>query len=524
MRNLKTLLIALVLSICSVNAQEASVSNVLNLRSAKHSGQIVENNKLVGYFIFYLKEKVDKNNTAYEIKMFDDNYNETSTFEIVRSKNSALLEMVYNGAVFMLHFYDSKNGYEFVTFDKSGEMKGANKVPKDEISNWDLNRVIANSQSGTENVTIFPNGNQGFIRSTFAKFKKTGYEIVAYDNDANIVWTYRSVETSTYHEFIDVNDVAGDYLTATISKKKNIMTNEMTNSLLILNAASGTKITEIPLGDDQSGLRSLLKSFVNENKKNITVIGEYYKPKDDILKDKSQGLYMQEISYTGEDLGTNHYAWKGDIDQFVNLDEGEKKERPFLAHFHDVIITKNGSVFMIGEQFLKQVSAAGVAMNVIAGAAGGNTNASSFEILISKMIVVQFDNKRNLVDFKTVDKKQTRVVLPKGMGLVNTTILGHYIKSMGGFDYAFTSRNKDKDIYDVVYIDANRKEDEKSAKNDLMVGVINIKNGKMTENRVPINCESSTWWIQPGKPGFISVSEYFRKEKKVTMRLEKLTY
>lgn len=57
-----------------------------------------------------------------------------------------------------------------------------------------------------------------------------------------------------------------------------------------------------------------------------------------------------------------------------------------------------------------------------------------------------------------------------------------------------------------------------------MVGVISIKAGKVAENRIPINCESKVWWIQPCKPGYISVSEYYRKEKKIDMRLEKLTY
>ena len=77
----------------------------------------------------------------YEIEMFDDNYNPSSKFEIVRPKNSILLEMVYNGSVFMLHFYDSKTGYEFVTFDRSGEMIGSKSISKDEISKWDYFRT-----------------------------------------------------------------------------------------------------------------------------------------------------------------------------------------------------------------------------------------------------------------------------------------------------------------------------------------------------------------------------------------------
>ena len=213
-------LFALLMSALSVNAQQASVENVLNLRTAKHSGQIIENNKLVGYFIFFTKEKVDKNNTAYEIEMFDDNYNPSSNFEIVRPKNSVLLEMVYNGSVFMLHFYDSKTGYEFVTFDRNGEMKGSNSISKDVISKWDLNNVMMNLQSGTENVSIHTNGDKGFIRSTFTKYKKVGYEIVAYDNEANEVWSYKSNESSDMLEMLEINDISANYLTATVTKKK----------------------------------------------------------------------------------------------------------------------------------------------------------------------------------------------------------------------------------------------------------------------------------------------------------------
>ena len=519
------LLFALLMSVLSVNAQQASVENVLNLRTAKHSGQIIENNKLVGYFIFFTKEKVDKNNTAYEIEMFDDNYNPSSNFEIERPKNSILLEMVYNGSVFMLHFYDSKTGYEFVTFDRSGDMKGSKSISKDEISKWDLNKVAMNLQSATENISIYPNGDKGFIRSTFTKNKKVGYEIVAYDNEANEVWSYQSNESSDMLEMIEINDISANYLTATVTKKKNMTTREMSNYLLLLNLSDGSKITEISMGDDATGLRSLLKSFLNESKKNITIVGEYYKPNDDIVKDKSQGLFMQEISLEGEDLGVTNYAWKGDIDQFVSLtDEDGKKERPFYAFFHDVIVSKNGHIFLIGEQFLKQVSAGGIAMQIAAGALGGSTNASAFEMLLGDMIVVEFDEKKNLVDFKKVEKKKTNIILPSGMGIYGSTTLGYYIKSLGAFDYSFTSRNNEKDYYDVIYIDANRKEDDKSAKSDLMVGVISIKAGKVTENRIPISCESKYWWIQPGKPGYISVSEYYRKENKIDMRLEKLTY
>ena len=38
------------------------------------------------------------------------------------------------------------------------------------------------------------------------------------------------------------------------------------------------------------------------------------------------------------------------------------------------------------------------------------------------------------------------------------------------------------------------------------------------------NAAARFWWIQAAKPGYISVGEYYRKEKKMTFRLEQLAY
>jgi hypothetical protein len=82
MKKLKLTLLALMISVCTINAQNGSVNNVLKLRSIKDSGQIIENKKIVGYYIFYMKEKVDKNNSSYEIEIFDDNYNSQKTLKL----------------------------------------------------------------------------------------------------------------------------------------------------------------------------------------------------------------------------------------------------------------------------------------------------------------------------------------------------------------------------------------------------------------------------------------------------------
>ena len=116
-------------------------------------------------------------------------------------------------------------------------------------------------------------------------------------------------------------------------------------------------------------------------------------------------------------------------------------------------------------------------------------------------------------------------MLPPEYTFSGTTIMGNYIRALGGFDYTFTLRNVDNDHFQIVYYDYNRKEDEKSkSKSDVMLGVISIKNGELTQTRVPINTDAKSFWIQPAKTGYISIGEYYKKEKRVDMRLEQLTY
>lgn len=526
MRKIKLTIATLLLSFTAinVNAQEASVTNVLNLRSVRDAGEIMQEKKLVGYYVFYLKEKVDKKNNAYEIEVFDDNYNSTKKFEIIRPKNSILIQMVYNGEAFMLHFFDSKIGYEFATFDRSGKMTGSHKVDKKEISKYDLAAIQQNLSTQSETISIFPNGTKGFVRTTLMDNKKPGYEVAAYDNNAKKIWSYKSKVDSPIMEMCTINEINSGILSATVMKKKNALTMKDAQMFcLLLNAETGKLISELELGNEAEGYRSVLKSAVNPEDGSIFLLGEFYKPNDDIFKDKSLGLYLQELDLSGSEKSMKQYKWKGDIDKFkLALDPDDKKgDKPFYAYFHDVILAKNGHTFVIGEQFKKQISAGGLAVNALNGGGG----ASAMEIRVGNMIVLEFDAKKSLVNFETIEKKPTSVLLPQGMGMYGSVLIGHYIKVTGGFDYSFTSKNKEDDHYEVVYMDADRKEEKGSkGKADIMIGVISIKNGKQSESRVPINCDSKTWWVQPAKPGYISVSEYLRKEKKIQMRLEQLTY
>lgn len=530
MKNVKLLFFLAIMSIgYGTIAQQTSIPNVLKIRSIKSKGAIVENNKLVGYYLFFFKEKNDRKTSTYELVMYDDNYNQTSSFELTRPKNSYLMETVYNGNVFMLFFYNQKTGYEFLTVDRTGKEHGKIMIPKADIPSYDLQATRLSVANAEDNITIYPFGDNGFIRQTYVKNKKVGYEIVAYDNEMNKLWSKGSNMNSKQIQTAEISEISEKLITATIYSKKNIMTRKMDLSFLILNGETGEVIKEVPMGNADEGKQTVLRTYFDEEQEKIFLIGETFKPGDDFLKDKSQGIFVRELNEDGSDVRMNEYRWKGEIDQFKqnNLSEEDKKETKgsFSLMFHNVIRSStNGHLYLIAEQFRKQVSAGAVALKVVAGATGGQSNASNFEIRISNMILIELDDMNKMIDYKVIKKKRTSEFLPQGAGIWGTAYLGYYIKSTGGFDYAFTSSDKEKDRFTIIYRDANRKEEKGSRKSDVMIGIIDINKGKVSTERVPLNTEAKRFWLTKAKPGYISISEYFKKEKRYDMRLEKISY
>jgi hypothetical protein len=511
-------LFALLIAAVNVNAQQATVENILNLRNIKSSGTIIENDKLVGYYMFYFLEKKDSKMADYEIVVYDDNYNSLKSFKLSRAKNSTLLQSVYNGNAFLFTFYDIKTGLEFVTFNRDGKELGRKTISKDDYSKMEMQMLVAGS-------LFYPIGDTGFAH-------KVENTIVGYDNKMKQEWKYVSeLEDKKQYRVTDITSISAEYIVATIYVKKNLMTKKMDLEFVLLDATNGDLITELEMGNDEVGRESVLNSYYDAASEKIIITGEYFKPGDEIVKDKSEGLFAKEYSKDGSLTVNERYGWKEDIQDFIDsqLSEDERKEaaKGFSLFFHDVVRSENGHLFLIAEQFKKQVSGGGVALKIIAGAAGGTSDAAAFEIRVGNMIVIELNEAYKLIDFKVVEKRKSTIMLQSGMGLYGSAFLGYYVNALGGFDYAFTSRDKDKDQYTVVYSDGNRKEEEDDKatdKADRMLGIIQINAGKCEASRVPLNTDSQSWWIQAAKPGHISVSEYYKKDKKLKMRLEQLTY
>jgi len=506
------LLLLFTLFSMQIFAQSKSFENVTKFR-VRNSGTIIENGALAGYFIFYLDDKLDRKNDAYLLQILDNNLNAVKTINVVQPKNTFLVEAGYNGKAFVMMYY-SKGDVDVVTYDKAGTKLGSRKF--EDINKYQKMILDQQMESEEANPSISPLGTQGFVKQAFVKNDKLGYAIDAYGNDLKPLWSYASNRNSDLVEAADVIYSSEKYVVANIARKNNISTKSYDGFIVVIDAVSGKKLFEKPLKEDSE--LSVMNCFVNEATDVFNIIGEYYTPGEEILKSKSLGLFALSLDITGAKKMYKKISWAGDIKKFKNLDPDSKDK--IQSYFHKIVRMKDGKIIAIGEQFKRQVSAMGVASQLLGG---GQGSASAAELKVGDMVVMTLDDQFNLLDYKTFDKKSSIVYLPAGAAYMSSAMTSAYVKSLGGFDYSFTQEDKDRDRFYAVYTDYNRKDDD-NKKSDAMIGVIKYEDGKLTGNRVPINTEGNLVWFYAAKPGYIQVNEYFKKKKMINMRLEKINY
>ena len=135
------------------------------------------------------------------------------------------------------------------------------------------------------------------------------------------------------------------------------------------------------------------------------------------------------------------------------------------------------------------------------------------------MILLSFDSEFNIKGAKIYDKNSNNIELPNGYEFVSTPLMGKMIKYyFGEFDYAYTQVNRDKTSFTVCYSDYVRGKDYKGG----TFNSITYNEGKFTTDKVNTKSDASRSAILPGKQGQVLIMEYYRKDKRLDVHIEKL--
>ena len=355
---------------------------------------------------------------------------------------------------------------------------------------------------------------KGFVNYTSTKGSGYGYRINMFRDTKGVKgWKKESSVNEKGYKMASFLTHSDDMLLSVLIKKKNLMTKDLDYYILAHDLDTGKKLFEKKLEDKKYQIQ--LMSGYQKNDGSFTLIGNYYDVNEKMAKAKSLGMTAFTISKTGEISNQKYVPWK-DASKFVDSDDGGRIKDAGHIYFHRFVQMSDGKIYGIGESYRKAASGAG-----IAAAAMGSRSASVAKMLIQDMFIFEFSKDFELVDVSVYEKDDSSFALPSGASMVSPHLLSLMVKAYGGFDYEFTQEAKDGSYFIVGYKDYKR---IKGAKNKTIFGAISNVDGEFSKDEIDLKSEAKYLSVLPAKNGHIMILEYFKKEKKIDMRIEKINF
>ena len=324
-------------------------------------------------------------------------------------------------------------------------------------------------------------------------------------NDKAKPWGYSSQSDKSYQSqvvyFLGHSDT---YLFNLVRKKvkyKSKLQEEFFEKIDILR---GTKVSSNVISDPKYTIQTI-SGFEGDGGE-FHLFGQYYALGADINKAKSLGFFTYKLDESGYVISRKYLAWDEDIIKHFPIDAKGRKTVISDLFFHRFIRTDNRKVFLVAEEF-----------SVDKGAKIAKGLDFSFAYNIGDLFVFEFEADFSLKGVKLIEKapKESR----QKAAPTRAAAAGKLLKAQGGFGYLFTQTDSENaDNFSILY------EDKEKGEKKPFLGNMNYVDGQGTLEKIPYDSKAKETYISKAKPGYILISEYFKKEKKMEWRLEKLNF
>lgn len=519
---MRFLLIVVAVVIGQLGFAQTFVRNNIIKASLRNTGSITEQGKVKGYYSFYDIEKKDSRNNNYQLVIFDENLREINSIDITKPRTYGILDGAFNGKAFCFLFYDHKNrATEMISYDSALRQIGLSVEPVTNKDAKGLKFIVTKGISG-EFLEAVPD--RGFVKYGTID-EKALYKIQFFDNQMRLQWTTEAPGKFKYelasNSFVDKNYV-GSTITST-DKFKHVET-----SLIVHCVTDGTKLFHIPLATSQHNV-VFSKVYFDESQQKFIVIGEYYDKLAKESKVPSLGFTVLTIDMDGTIWDQKLNSW-ADMSKVAPITaDGKFDGSNIRMVFHDIVRTSNGEFFVIGEQYEKAVSGAGIAaqgasfaLALLTGVYVSST--SSVQLNIYNMVVLHFNSDLSINKVHLFEKSKSVMQLPPGSGFMSSKQLSVYAQVMGGFDYAYTQTTGNGNSFVVTYIDVEKGSENGVKSTKVLGSIIYTPEKVFTVDKMKLDHKSSQYRIYRAKEGYVMVMEYFQQEKRIESRLEKLNY
>jgi hypothetical protein len=514
------LFIALILvGLQSVAQTKLSIDKVYKV-TLRNSGTIVENEQVKGYYFFYMSDKIDKKTNEYTLQILDENLNKIKDIKFQDEKDITLLESTFNGnSMGFLFWNDKENTLDFRLYGLDGKQSFTYSQVLDKKSEKYFEMLLEQNSKNedSENQHIFDVPGKGFISVTpVRENKKYTYNVNYFASGKRKNWVYDPIEDGKFAsaQYLGCNN---EVAVIEVLKKDKLMSKNMESTLVGLNLETGRKVFEMRTEDGKYQLYPMNISTLKESNQFI-MVGPYYDGTANVMQDKSQGLGIWVVNNQGKVVQSKYMSWEKDLGKFMNVDQKGRVSDLGYVYIHHIMQTEDGKVFVIGEGYKKVADGAGIALTVLQAAAGGYGGAGVTKLQITDLLMLQLSPNFDLTNAQLYQKNKNSFSLGSAGDFSSPHTLALIAKMAGAFDYTYTQMGKNNASFVSAYTDYERSKDYKG----LTFHSISYYDGKLSTDKINLETKASKMGILPAKPGFVLIMEYFKKDKRLDLRMEKI--
>ncbi len=516
MRHLIVTVLLLISCTTFMQAQRMTVENV-HKASARNASAIKEGSEVKGYYFFFISDKIDKKTNEYTLRITDNALKVLKDVKFQDSKHVYIIESSFNGTdlIFLL-YNDDERTFEYQVYGADGKRKHSynRQLTKKEERFLEATYLSMNDDDETYK-GLYPIENNGFVSVMPSREDKDyTFQVDYFGTGKKKQWTY--IPTDGGKKF--VGDYLGTYngvVFIEVLRFGGAFDQKPDSYIIGLNLETGKKMFEKPT-DGKYRFYPASLSLVNGGK--AYIYGEYFDMDGNIMKDKSKGFAFWNIDENGKILSEKYLGWDTDMGKYLSVNSKGKIDDFGFMFLHQFVQTADGNIYAVGEGYKKVASALGILSTI--ASRGGSGRASVTKLQVTDMMILTFDQNFNIKGAKVYDKNKNNFEMSGGYEFVSTPLLGKMIKyQYGGFDYAYTQVSSDLTSFSVCYSDFVK---EKGSYKGGTFNSITVTDGKVTTDRINTKSDAKFSAVYPSKQGQVLIMDYFKKDKRLEMHIEKL--
>ncbi|CAL1518708.1 DUF6770 family protein [Chitinophaga sp. MM2321] len=378
--------------------------------------------------------------------------------------------------------------------------------------------LTLHTDEGT-NQNVFDVGTKGYVSVMPVRDgKDRTYEVDFFGSEKKKFWKYIPSDDESRFAFAEYLGNTDSLIILQVMKRKRLMSQKISSHIVGINFVTKKKIFDLD-GDEDEFL--LLPASIRKEKSsgNFIIAGTYFAKDANVGKDASKGLAIYVMNTKGEVLSKAYNSWEKDFSKYLHTSSKGKIDNVGYLFIHNMIQAANGKLYVVGEGYKRQASAGGIALKVLSTAAGASSSVGATKIVVTDMVVMTFDEKFKVTDAKIYDKTNNTATNNAISDFMSQHLIAMYLKGIGAFDYDFTTGDEDNDNFSFCFSDYVRDADYKGQ----TFNTIRFNGTKFTQDKMQMKSKASKLKIFPAKSGSVMILEYFKKDKRIDIRLEKIS-